>query len=107
MLICLCVLQDIYQRLTFKTVAFWEIVSKLYNVKYVVKVDDDSYVRLDRLSIALSQWTQMGAGVTLPKSPLMLSNEINAADFFWPVRSLWLTFVTWMHRVHWVLQSAG
>ncbi|KAK9908931.1 hypothetical protein WJX75_004855 [Coccomyxa subellipsoidea] len=53
--------RDIYQRLTFKTVAFWEIVSKLYNVKYVVKVDDDSYVRLDRLSIALSQWTQMGA----------------------------------------------
>jgi galactosylxylosylprotein 3-beta-galactosyltransferase len=54
--------QDIYQRLTFKTVAFWEVVSSLYNVDYVIKVDDDSYVRLDRLSLALSQWAQMGAG---------------------------------------------
>ncbi len=54
--------QDIYQRLTFKTVEFWEVVSSLYNVDYVVKVDDDSYVRLDRLSIALSQWASMGSG---------------------------------------------
>ena len=59
-------LQDIYQRLTFKTVAFWEVVSSLYNVDYVVKVDDDSYVRLDRLSIALSQWANMGAGALIP-----------------------------------------
>ena len=58
-------LQDIYQRLTFKTVAFWEVVSSLYNVEYVVKVDDDSYVRLDRLSIALSQWANMGAGALI------------------------------------------
>ena len=58
-------MQDIYQRLTFKTVAFWEVVSTLYNVNYVIKVDDDSYVRLDRLSIALSQWANMGAGVPL------------------------------------------
>lgn len=43
--------------------AFWEVVSNLYNVNYVIKVDDDSYVRLDRLSIALSQWAGMGAGV--------------------------------------------
>lgn len=71
-LMSLCAFQDIYQRLTFKTVAFWEIVSKLYHVNYVVKVDDDSYVRLDRLSIAMSQWTQMGAGADLPSSALML-----------------------------------
>lgn len=60
-LVC-AALQDIYQRLTFKTVAFWEVVSNLYDVNYVIKVDDDSYVRLDRLSIALSQWANMGAG---------------------------------------------
>ena len=42
--------------------AFWEVVSNLYNVDYVIKVDDDSYVRLDRLSIAISQWSDMGAG---------------------------------------------
>ena len=58
-------LQDIYQRLTFKTVAFWEVVSSLYSVEYVIKVDDDSYVRLDRLSIALSQWANMGAGALI------------------------------------------
>lgn len=41
------------------------MVSNLYNVNYVIKVDDDSYVRLDRLSIALSQWSNMGAGAGL------------------------------------------
>ena len=35
----------------------------MYDVNYVIKVDDDSYVRLDRLSIAVSQWANMGAGV--------------------------------------------
>jgi galactosylxylosylprotein 3-beta-galactosyltransferase len=55
-------LQDTYQRLTFKTVAFWRAVSSQYSVKYVVKVDDDSYVRLDRLTIALGQWAEMGSG---------------------------------------------
>ena len=45
--------------------AFWEVVSNLYNVDYVIKVDDDSYVRLDRLSIAISQWSDMGAGERL------------------------------------------
>lgn len=54
--------QDTYQRLTFKTVAFWTTVSSQYSVKYVVKVDDDSYVRLDRLTIALGQWAEMGSG---------------------------------------------
>lgn len=54
--------QDNYKRLTFKTVAFWEQVSSTYSVKYVVKVDDDSYVRLDRLPIALGQWAGMGSG---------------------------------------------
>ena len=70
-------LQDIYQRLTFKTVAFWELVSTLYNVNYVIKVDDDSYVRLDRLSIALSQWASMGAGM-LP--PLSIPNLLNSGN---------------------------
>ena len=37
-------------------------MSSLYSVKYVVKVDDDSYVRLDRLTIALGQWAGMGSG---------------------------------------------
>jgi hypothetical protein len=64
---CFGALQDTYKRLTFKTVAFWERVSALYDVKYVVKVDDDSYVRLDRLTIALQQWADKGAGEALPR----------------------------------------
>ena len=55
-------LQDTYQRLTFKTVALWKAVSTLYNVTYVVKVDDDSYVWLDRLGIAAQQWMRTDAG---------------------------------------------
>lgn len=55
--------QDTYKTLTFKTVAFWEVVAQHFSVQYVVKVDDDSYVRLDRLAIAVGQWQAMGAGV--------------------------------------------
>ena len=54
--------QDTYKTLTFKTVAFWEVVAQQFSVQYVIKVDDDSYVRLDRLAIAVGQWQAMGAG---------------------------------------------
>jgi len=54
--------QDTYKTLTFKTVAFWEVVAAQFSARYVVKVDDDSYVRLDRLAVALGQWQAMGAG---------------------------------------------
>ena len=54
--------QDTYKTLTFKTVAFWEVVAQHFSVQYVIKVDDDSYVRLDRLAIAIGQWQAMGAG---------------------------------------------
>ena len=54
--------QDTYKTLTFKTVAFWEVVAQHFSVQYVIKVDDDSYVRLDRLAIAIGQWQAVGAG---------------------------------------------
>lgn len=63
--------QDTYKSLTFKTVAFWEVVSQQFNVQYVVKVDDDSYVRLDRLAIALGQWQAMGAGAIPTCAPAL------------------------------------
>ncbi|KAK9834060.1 hypothetical protein WJX81_006707 [Elliptochloris bilobata] len=53
--------RDTYKTLTFKTVAFWEVVAQHFSVQYVIKVDDDSYVRLDRLAIAIGQWQAIGA----------------------------------------------
>lgn len=41
----------------------WQLVYEQYNVKYVIKVDDDNYVRLDRLAVAVQQWEYFGAGV--------------------------------------------
>ncbi len=42
--------------------ALWKVVEEQYDAHYVLKVDDDNYVRLDRLAIALDQWTERGAG---------------------------------------------
>lgn len=44
--------------------ALWKVVEEQYDAQYVLKVDDDNYVRLDRLAIALDQWTEFGAGDT-------------------------------------------
>ncbi len=54
--------QDHYDTLSYKTMALWKVVEEQYDAQYVLKVDDDNYVRLDRLAIALDQWTDMGAG---------------------------------------------
>ena len=32
-------------------------------MKYVIKVDDDNFVRLDRLAVAVQQWEYFGAGM--------------------------------------------
>lgn len=66
--------QDTYKTLTFKTVAFWEVVAQHFSVQYVIKVDDDSYVRLDRLAIAIGQWQAMGAGA--PQWDLAVSSRM-------------------------------
>ncbi|KAK9905686.1 hypothetical protein WJX75_004632 [Coccomyxa subellipsoidea] len=54
-------LQDHYDTLSYKTMALWKVVEEQYDAQYVLKVDDDNYVRLDRLAIALDQWTEFGA----------------------------------------------
>jgi hypothetical protein len=51
--------------LSFKTFGFWKTVSKAYRADYIVKIDDDNYVRLDRLAVAIRQWKYMGAGTKL------------------------------------------
>lgn len=57
-------MQDVYNMLSFKTFGFWKAVSKTYRPDYIVKIDDDNYVRLDRLAVALRQWKYMGAGMS-------------------------------------------
>ena len=61
-------LQDHYKTLAFKTLAFWQLVIEQYDAKYIIKVDDDNYVRLDRLAIAVRQWDDQGAGASLAGS---------------------------------------
>lgn len=51
-----------YAELNRKTLAFFSLAARLYDADFVVKVDDDAFVRLDRLSHALTQWRQLGAG---------------------------------------------
>jgi hypothetical protein len=62
--------QDKYDMLSYKTMALWKVVEEEFNVQYLVKVDDDNYVRLDRLALAFDQWTGMGAGAPPPLSEL-------------------------------------
>ncbi|KAL3152446.1 hypothetical protein ABBQ32_001493 [Trebouxia sp. C0010 RCD-2024] len=50
-------LQEQYNSLTNKTVAFLRAVTSHYSPRYIVKADDDVYLRVDRLPYAIKQWT--------------------------------------------------
>ena len=54
--------QESYAALNKKTLAFFGAAARTYDAEYIVKVDDDAFVRLDRLSHAIQQWRQLGAG---------------------------------------------
>lgn len=54
--------QESYAELNRKSLAFFSLAARLYDADFVVKVDDDAFVRLDRLSHALTQWQHLGAG---------------------------------------------
>jgi len=51
-------INDTYEGLPWKTHAFVVTAFRLYNPKFVVKLDDDVYVRLDRLRLALAQYEE-------------------------------------------------
>lgn len=38
------------------------MVTRLYEPQYIVKADDDVYLRVDRIPLAVRQWTVLGAG---------------------------------------------
>ncbi|KAK9828752.1 hypothetical protein WJX72_001925 [[Myrmecia] bisecta] len=54
-------LQEGYSGLTAKTLMFLTAAARRYNARYIVKVDDDVYLRVARLPPAVQQWTQDGA----------------------------------------------
>lgn len=45
--------------------ALWRLVEDNFDIDYLIKVDDDNFVRLDRLAIATHQWDEEDAGKQL------------------------------------------
>ncbi|CAL5227119.1 g10028 [Coccomyxa viridis] len=54
-------IKDEYHALSYKTMALWRLVEDHFDIDYLIKVDDDNFVRLDRLSIATHQWDEENA----------------------------------------------
>lgn len=61
--------QEAYGSLPAKTLAFFKAVSSEYAAEYVVKVDDDAYLRVWAIPQAVRQWQGFGAGVSPPHHP--------------------------------------
>lgn len=57
-------LQEQYNSLTNKTVAFLTLITSIYAPQYIVKADDDVYLRVDRIPYAVKQWGTFQSGVT-------------------------------------------
>ena len=55
-------LQEAYASLTTKTLVFLQLVISQFDAEYIVKVDDDVYLRTERLPYAMAQWSKHGAG---------------------------------------------
>jgi hypothetical protein len=47
---------------SYMVVALWELAAQHYKAKYVIKAEDESYIRMDRLVQAVAQWDRLGAG---------------------------------------------
>ena len=54
-------IQEEYLSLTNKTFTFFTTVVQQYNPQYIFKVDDDVYLRVDRVPAAVKQWKQKDA----------------------------------------------
>jgi galactosylxylosylprotein 3-beta-galactosyltransferase len=54
-------IEETYLSLTNKTLTFFKTVMQLYNPQYIIKVDDDVYMRVDRVPAAIAQWRERKA----------------------------------------------
>lgn len=57
--------QERYSSLTLKTFLFLRTAISRYDVQYVVKADDDIYINLQRLPLAVPQWQAMERGMAV------------------------------------------
>ncbi len=62
MFLCSLRAQEAYLSLTQKTLAFLSYVTRHYDADYVIKADDDIYLRVDRVPAAIQQWKDVQAG---------------------------------------------
>ena len=76
-------LQERYHSLTSKTLAFMKAATALYDARYIVKIDDDVYLRTDRLPYALQQYEDAGAGGALHQDIGSIDNIAYAAQSWW------------------------
>jgi hypothetical protein len=51
-----------YENLLLKTMAYFRAAINAVDAQYYLKVDDDVYVRLDRIPAVVAQWTSDGSG---------------------------------------------
>lgn len=54
-------MQEAYLSLANKTLTFLRCAAARYDARYIIKVDDDVYFRLDRVPHAVRQWKDTGA----------------------------------------------
>lgn len=57
-----CIQETSRLQLHQKVVLFLREATCEYMPEFIIKIDDDKYVRLDRLKMALPQWQRSGAG---------------------------------------------
>eukprot|EP01025_Chloroclados_australasicus_P015974 TRINITY_DN1779_c0_g3_i1.p1 TRINITY_DN1779_c0_g3~~TRINITY_DN1779_c0_g3_i1.p1 ORF type:complete len:500 (-),score=47.29 TRINITY_DN1779_c0_g3_i1:810-2114(-) len=50
-----------YSGLPQKTLKFFSLVASQYDADYIIKIDDDVYLKFDRLEAGMKQWEKMGA----------------------------------------------
>lgn len=51
-------IEETYLNLTNKTMTFFRTVMRQYNPQYIIKIDDDVYLRVDRVPAAIAQWRE-------------------------------------------------
>ncbi|KAI8471825.1 MAG: galactosyltransferase-domain-containing protein [Monoraphidium minutum] len=55
-------LEEGYLNLPNKTRTFFAAAAELYEADWVIKMDDDVYLNMERLTLAMRQWDRIGAG---------------------------------------------
>lgn len=67
--------QEQYKELYAKTQSFLSIVTCHYDANWIVKVDDDIYIALEKVPALLEQWDRKGVGASLSLEPTLTHSE--------------------------------